>query len=248
RVGVFEPSGRAVSETLTRPIRQRALYIGLHSPAGADAVPEGAEATLEVIALDPTGTPIMAKGLRLELLRETWEYRWYSVNGTWRHKSHIRSQPIDAGTVDVGADAPANLARQLPAGRYRWEVTDPATGAQSSLRFHVGWWVEAELPDVPDKLEAALDKTSYQPGEIAKLFIKAPFSGDAEVVIASDRVLSLRALSLPAGGTTLDIPVDPSWGSGVYALVSAYRPADAPGPQQHGPGRAVGVAWLGIGR
>ena len=170
RVGVFEPSGRAVSETLTRPIRQRALFIGLRSPAGADAVPEGAEATLEVIALDPKGTPIMAKGLRFELLRETWEYRWYSVNGTWRHKSHIRSQPIDAGTVDVGADGPAKLGRQLPAGRYRWEVTDAATGAQSSLRFHVGWWVEAALPDVPDKLEAALDKPSYQAGETAKLF------------------------------------------------------------------------------
>src|SRR5438552_1508673 len=41
RVGVFEPSGRAASEALTRPIRQRALFIGLHSPAGADAVSEG---------------------------------------------------------------------------------------------------------------------------------------------------------------------------------------------------------------
>jgi len=98
---------------------------------------------------------------------------------------------------------------------------------------------------VPDKLEATLDKT-YQPGETAKLFIKAPFVGEVELAIASDRVLSLRALSLPAGGATLDIPVDPSWGSGVYALVSAYRPSDAPGPQQRGPGRAVGVAWLGI--
>jgi alpha-2-macroglobulin len=48
------------------------------------------------------------------------------------------------------------------------------------------------------------------------------------------------------GGTTLDIPVDISWGSGVYALVSAYRPSDPAGPQQRGPGRAVGVAWLGI--
>ena len=246
RVGVFEPSGRAVSETLTRPIRQRALYIGLHSPAGADAVPEGAEATLEVIALDPTGTPIMAKGLRLELLRETWEYRWYSVNGTWRHKSHIRSQPIDAGTVDAGADGPARLGRQLPAGRYRWEVTDAATGAQSSLRFHVGWWVEAALPDVPDKLEAALDKPSYEAGETAKLFVKAPFAGEVELAIASDRILSLRPLSLPAEGATIDIPVDASWGSGVYALVSAYRPSDNPGPQQRGPGRAVGVAWLAI--
>src|SRR6516225_3243070 len=237
RVGVFEPSGRAVYETVNRPIRQHPVAIGLRSPTGDDAVPEGAEAKLEVIAVDPQGSPIAANGLRFELLRESWEYRWYSVNGVWRHKADIRSQPIDTGSIDVGADAPASLARQLPAGRYRWEVTDPASGAQSSLRFHVGWWVEAELPDVPDKLEAVLDKPSYQPGETAKLFVKAPFAGEAELAIASDRVLSLRALSLPAGGTTIDIPVDAAWGSGVYALVSAYRPSDMPGPQQRGPGR-----------
>jgi uncharacterized protein YfaS (alpha-2-macroglobulin family) len=246
RVGVFEPSGRVASETLTRPIRQRPLMIGLRSPAGADAVPEGAEATLEVIALDPKGAPVAAQGLRFELLRETWEYSWYSINGTWRQKSHIRSQPIDTGVIDIGADIPAKLARQLPAGRYRWEMTDPASGAQSSLRFHVGWWIEAEQPDVPDKLEAVLDKPSYQPGDTAKLFVKAPFAGEAELAVASDRVLSLRALSLPAEGITVDIPVDAAWGSGVYALVSAYRPSDAAGPQQRGPGRAVGVAWLGI--
>jgi uncharacterized protein YfaS (alpha-2-macroglobulin family) len=246
RVGVFEPSGRAVSATLTRPIRQRPLAIGLRSPAGADAVPEGTEAALEVIALDPKGTPIAAKGLRFELLRETWEYSWYSVNGMWRHKSHIRSLPIDTGAVDAGTDGSAKLARQLPPGRYRWEVTDPASGAQSSLRFHVGWWIEAEQPDVPDKLEAVLDKPSYRPGETAKLFVKAPFAGEAELAVASDQILSLRALSLPAEGITIDIPVDRAWGSGVYALVSAYRPSDMPGPQQRGPGRAVGVAWLGI--
>jgi alpha-2-macroglobulin len=246
RVGVFEPSGRAVSATLTRPIRQRPLAIGLRSPSGADEVPEGAEAPLEVIALDPKGTMVAIKGLRFELLRETWEYHWYSVNGTWRHKSNIRSQPIDAGFVDVGTEGPTKLARQLPPGRYRWEVADAASGTQSSLRFHVGWWVEAEQPDVPDKLEAALDKLSYQPGATAKLFVKAPFAGEAELAIASDRLLSLRALSLPAEGITIDIPVDSAWGKGVYALVSAYRPADVPGPQQRGPGRAVGVAWLGI--
>ncbi len=170
RVGVFEPSGRAVYETLARPIRQRPVNIGLRSPAGDDAVPEGAEARIEVIAVDPLGAPVAVIGLRFELLRETWEYRWYSVNGVWRHKSHIRSQPVDAGTLDLGIDHAATLARQLPAGRYRWEVADPASGAQSSLKFHVGWWIEAEQPDVPDKLEAVLDKPSYQPGETAKLF------------------------------------------------------------------------------
>src|ERR1700686_411361 len=101
------------------------------------------------------------------------------MNGSWRDRSQVRDQPIETGTLDLSSDTPAPLARTLPAGRYRWEVTDGTTGAQSSLRFHVGWWVEAELPDVPDKLEATLDKTTYQPGETAKLFVKAPFAGEA---------------------------------------------------------------------
>jgi uncharacterized protein YfaS (alpha-2-macroglobulin family) len=251
RVSVFEPSGRAVNESLTRPIRTRPLAIGLRSPAGDDAIAEGQPANLEIITLDGDGKRIAAKGLRWELLRESWEYSWYSVNGSWRHRVQVRDQPLETGLVDIAGNSLATLSRTLPAGRYRWEVTDGASGAQSSLRFHVGWWVEAALPDVPDKLTATLDKTTYQPGETARLMIKAPFAGEAELAIASDRVLALRSITLPQDGTTVEIPVDAAWGSGVYALVSAYRPQSgaSPGPSgaaPRGPGRAVGVAWLGI--
>ncbi|HEX3954073.1 MAG TPA: MG2 domain-containing protein [Stellaceae bacterium] len=252
RVSVFEPSGRPVSETLTRPILQRPLAIGLRSPAGDDAIPEGQPAKLEVITLGPDGKRFATKAMRWELVRETWRYDWYSVNGRWQHRVQVRDEPIATGALETAGSDPAVLSRNLPAGRYRWEVRDTASGAISSLRFHVGWWVEAELPDVPDKLSAALDKTTYQPGDTAKLFVKAPFAGEAEVAIASDRVLSLRSVNLPAEGATIEIPVDAAWGSGAYALVSAYRPqqtAAAPGPAQatqRGPGRAVGVAWLGI--
>src|SRR5438067_3375207 len=132
RVSVFEPSGRAVSESVIRPIRQRPLAIGLRSPAGDEAVPEGQPASLDVIALD-------ADGKRTE----------------------------------------------------------------------------------------------------------------AELAIASDRILALRSISLPAGGTTIEVPVDAAWGTGVYALVSAYRPQATAAPglgpaAPRGPGRAVGVAWLAI--
>src|SRR3954469_1378091 len=135
QVSVFEPSGRAVTETLTRPIRQRPLAIGLRSPAGEEAVPEGQPASIDIITLDRDGKRTAAKGLRWELLRETWQYAWYSVNGAWRHRTQMRDQPLETGTLDIGADGAGNLSRALPAGRYRWEVTDAATGAQTSLRF-----------------------------------------------------------------------------------------------------------------
>jgi alpha-2-macroglobulin len=246
-VSVFEPSGRAISQTVTRPIRQRELAIGLHSPFDEDnAVPEGSPATLDLIAVDAAGKRVAAKGLRWELMREHWKYDWYYSEGSWRYRTTVRDEPVETGTIDIGADDPAHLARPVPAGRYRWEVTDGATGAASSLRFHVGWWVEAELPNVPDKLSVTLDKKIYQAGDTAKLFVKAPFAGEAELVVASDRVLSMRSVHLPAEGATVDVPVDGNWGSGVYALVSAYRPAVVSGPEQRGPGRAVGVAWLGV--
>src|SRR5437763_9449725 len=234
-----------------RPIRQRPLAIGLRSPAGDDAIPEGQPANVEIIALDADAKRIGSQGVRWELLRENWEYAWYSQNGLWRHRTQIHDQALEAGIIDVNGADHASLSRKLPEGRYRWELRDDATGAQSSLRFHVGWWVEAALPDVPDKLEATLDKPSYQAGDTAKLFVKAPFAGEAELAIASDRVLALRSFSLPAGGTTIELPVDAAWGTGIYALVSAYRPqaaaAPAPGPAaSRGPGRAVGVAWLGV--
>ena len=250
-VDVFEPSGRPIVATLTRPIRERAVTIGLRSSSGDDAVPEGQPAKLDLIALDNAGKRIAAPGLRWELLRETWQYDWYSQNGMWRHRVQVRDVPIDSGTVDIAAGGMASLSKALPPGRYRWEVTDASSGAQSSIRFHVGWWIESELADVPDKLTATLDKTTYQPGETAKLFVKAPFAGEAELAIASDKVRSLRSFTLPEGGTMLEIPVGNDWGSGVYALVSAYRPPAPPaaggtGTSARGPGRAVGVAWLGI--
>jgi alpha-2-macroglobulin len=246
RVGVAEPSGRAVGETITRPIRTRPLAIGLRAPQGDEAVPEGQESSVEIIAVDPAGRRIAARGLRWELLRESWQYDWYSVNGIWRHRRQVRDTPIETGTLDIAADAPGSLSRNLPAGRYRWEVTDADSGAQSSLRFHVGWWVTAEMPDVPDRLEAVADKTLYRPGETATLFVKAPFAGEAEIAIASDRILAMRSISLPEGGATVEIPVDSGWGGGVYALVSAYRPSAFNAPQRRGPGRAVGVAWFGV--
>jgi uncharacterized protein YfaS (alpha-2-macroglobulin family) len=250
-VSVFEPSGRAIVQSLSRPM-VRPITLGLRTSSGDDAVPEGGAAKVDIIALDGGGKRVAAAGLHWELLRETWQYDWYSQNGMWRHRTQIRDVPIDSGSIDIAAGGAGSLSRNLPAGRYRWEVADIATGAQSSLRFHVGWEVEAELPDVPDKMTATLDKTGYQPGETAKLFVKAPFAGEGELAIASDNVISLRPFTLPEGGTTLEIPIEGNWGSGVYALVTAYRPpapaaaGSAGGISARGPGRAVGLAWVGV--
>src|SRR5204863_10020984 len=125
QVSVFEPSGRAVIESVTRPVGQPQLAIGLRSPAGDDAIPEGQPANAELIALDADAKRSGSQGLRWELLRENWQYSWYSVNGSWRHRTQPRDQPMETGPLDIGSNAMAALSRNLPARRHRLELPEP---------------------------------------------------------------------------------------------------------------------------
>ncbi len=78
--------------------------------------------------------------------------------------------------------------------------------------------------EAPDTLRVASDQQNYAPGDNARLRIEAPFAGEALIAIATDRIVSTQPVQVPAGGTTVEIPVKAEWGAGAYALVTAWRP------------------------
>jgi uncharacterized protein YfaS (alpha-2-macroglobulin family) len=122
-------------------------------------------------------------------------------------------------------------------------VSDPKSGAASSVRFYSGWSASS-AGDRPDRIPVAADQPSYAPGSLARVRIKPDASGKALVVVAGDRIFSSRLIDLPVNGTTVDIPVSADWGAGAYVLVTAYRPlADVKGRE---PVRSIGLAWLGV--
>jgi len=63
-------------------------------------------------------------------------------------------------------------------------------------------------------------------------------------VIANDRVLATKLVSVPAEGTTIEVPVTAEWGTGAYAIVASYR-ALGDG-NDRAPVRAIGLSWLPI--
>ena len=60
----------------------------------------------------------------------------------------------------------------------------------------------------------------------------------------TDRVHLLRTLSVPEGGTDVDVPVAADWGPGAYVAVHIYHAAAD--PKSSRPSRAVGLTWVGI--
>ena len=243
RVEVYEFGGRPVIESVALPVRNRDLYLGIKPLFADDEVAENSAAEFEIIALGKDGQPVAAPALQYRLVREEWDYNWFFAEGSWDYQISIRDGDARAGSTPAGGTEPVKLSETVQWGNFRLEVYDPESGVASSLRFHAGWSAKPGSGQSPDRLQVVANKASYQPGETAEVMLRAPFAGEALVSIATDRVLSTRLVSVPAEGHAIKIEIDQSWGAGAYVLATMFRPGEA---QERGPGRAVGVAWLGV--
>lgn len=241
-LAIREPGGRATGEHVFVPLFTRPLAIGLR-PTFDGAARDGGEAGFELIVVDAQGKSQPLKGLDYRFVKDESTWQWHRRDNQWRYERINRERELSSGRIDVGSDKPAVLKQPVRWGSYRLMVRDPASGAESSLRFYGGWYGEATA-ERPDRLPLAADKAGYAVGETARVRIDSEFAGQALVVIANERVHEVRNISVPAGGTEVSIPVRAEWGAGAYALVTLYRPMrDKLG---HAPVRAVGVAWLGL--
>jgi uncharacterized protein YfaS (alpha-2-macroglobulin family) len=241
-ISIFEPGGRATRDDISLPVRPRESYVGMR-PRFDGYVQESTPAEFEIALVDNTGKRIARPGLKWELVRELYNYQWYRTANTWRWEIFTRDVPVTSGTIDVEADKLAVVSQTQSWGRFRLTVTDPVTNAQTSISYYSGW-ASSQVSETPDMVKVTADKQTYKQGETARVRIEAPFAGEATIVIAGDRVFERKLVQVAAEGTTVEIPVAADWGSGAYALVSAFRPMAQ--KNDRAPVRAIGLVWLGL--
>ncbi|HEY2874667.1 MAG TPA: MG2 domain-containing protein, partial [Reyranella sp.] len=242
---VFEPgNGRATKTEKSLPLRTRDVYLGIKSNFDGRYAREGVDTGFDIVALGPDGKQI-SDSVEYSLERITYNYQWYLTDGHWRWQSVTAERQIDAGTMLLKADAPVSFAKHLDWGPHKLTITDKRASVSTTVTFYVGWWGgDSSAEAAPDTLKVASDREKYAPGDTAKLRIEAPFAGEAVVTIATDKVYETLSTQVPAGGTTIDVPVKAEWGAGAYAVVTAWRPLAT--PAERTPVRAIGATWLGI--
>ncbi len=243
RVEVYEFGGRPVIKSVTLPIRREGMTLGIKPDFANNEVADGSEAGFEVIALDSAGQRIAQPKLQYRLVKEDWDYNWFYSGGSWDYAVTVRDGAVRTGSLDIAAATPGKIAETVDWGNYRLEVYDQASGSAVSVRFHAGWGAAPGTGDTPDKLSLTADKPLYQPGDSAEVMIRPPFDGEVLVTVATDKLIDSRVVTVPRGGKTVRIPIDGEWGAGAYVLASAFRPGEK---AERGPGRAIGVTWLGI--
>ncbi len=206
---------------------------------------EGANARFQAILVAPDGTRMAKAGVKWKLERIESDYQWYRWDGNWTYELITNAKRVAGGTVDFSADQPATIEAPTDWGQYRLTVEDDGdTPAASSVAFYAGWYRAVTSSDTPDTLQVALDKPAYRIGDTAKLKLDPRFPGIALISVIDDRLIEMKAVEVPEGGTTVDLTVTDKWGPGAYVTATLYRPMDIAAKRM--PSRALGLTWAKV--
>ncbi len=235
---ITEGSGRPVERQITRTVLPDGPMIGIR-PLFDGALPEGAEAGFQMIAVGAESLPV-----RWTLNRIDRRYQWYQQDGNWSWepvttRSRVATGEATLGTTPVALDVPVDW------GSYELRVETLGDGfAISSVGFNAGWYGATSGTDTPDVLEVALDAASYAPGDTANLRIVPRQGGTALVQVVSNRLIELQIVELGDEPVTVPLTVTDEWGSGAYVTATLIRPlSSVSGPV---PARSLGLAHASV--
>ncbi|WP_245514918.1 alpha-2-macroglobulin family protein [Jiella endophytica] len=241
---VIDAAGSPVERTKALPVAATSPRIGI-KPGFDGSVPEGSEASFDILAVGPSGEAIAAAGLKWELKKVRVDFQWYSSSGSWNYEPVKTSTRVASGTLEVSADKPASLSMPVEWGEYELSVVDPAGAAvPASVSFDAGWYVSAASLETPDVAQVSLDKPSYKVGDTAKVRIEPRFAGKAEIFVMDERIIDRTTAEIPADGGSVDLKVTRDWGPGAYVAAVVYRPMDLGAKRM--PGRAIGIAHVSV--
>lgn len=238
-----EGGGRAVERDIELPVATQGPRIGIDPQFEDGQVPENSQAAFQAIAIDGNGARIDMAGVSWSLVRIERNYQWYRQGDSWNYEVVDFTTEIADGTIDIDADNPAQIEAAVAWGRYRLDLIG-ADGAETSVLFNAGWYVEAKSLETPDGLEIALDKDSYEVGDTAQLRLSPRFAGQALITIGSERLIDTMTATVGADGATVPLEITEDWGAGAYVTATVYRPAGEGTSRM--PARAIGVKWLSV--
>ena len=236
---VTDLNQQTVSESRAFVQQSSDFYFGLRR--FDSVVKEGEPLPIELIAVRPDGKPLdHAARATLRLTKINWQTNRLATAGdTTEFDSRARLQVVwerELATVPgLGGNRKPNVATLPDAvagkpGEYLLEVIGKDGGGHeilTSLAFDVSGEAETDWNyRNPYAIELVADKDSYEPGQIATLFVKTPIAGDALVTVERAQVLRSFIVPLTGNAPSVQVPIVETDSPNVFVSVMLLRGAE----------------------
>jgi len=211
-------------------------------------VPENGLAEFDVVYANPQGEKLAAQHLDVRLIHERRDYFWsFSDSEGWQSRYDQKDLQEDEQRITIAAGGSQKISFPVEWGTYRLEV-HAGENIVSSVRFNAGYWWQDNTDGTgalrPDQVKLKIDKSAYQPGDTAKVQVESPAAGKGYLMVeSSSGTLWWQPLDVPAGGATIDVPINESWKRhDLYLSAIVVRDGDKANGTT--PKRAVGLLHL----
>ncbi|QGG80199.1 hypothetical protein GH975_06265 [Litorivicinus lipolyticus] len=238
-----ELSGRITRQATSTLVATQPRWVGVKPVDGARWYATNSQPQYSVMVADSFTGQAHDGGVRWRLIKEDWDYYWYTQNGDWNYSVTYQDVGIrDSGTVMVENGLGTLTLPPLAYGRYKLELM-PSVGQPTQTRLQVGWWsTSGANAAIPDTLDMAVSNPTPAAGQAVTVTLEAPFNGRAEIMVVGEGVHQTLDVALVDRKAEISV-TPPESADQVYILAKAYRAGQ---PDAPGPSRAVGAAHLTI--
>ncbi|MDF7648904.1 alpha-2-macroglobulin [Erwiniaceae bacterium L1_54_3] len=262
QASLLETGGRPVTRRTTQSIWPAPALPGIRPLFNSESVydyrtdryrdeptvPENGLAEFDVVYANPQGEKLAAQDLDVRLIHERRDYYWsFSDSEGWQSRYDQKDLQEDEQRINIAAGGSQKISFPVEWGTYRLEV-HAGDNIVSSVRFNAGYWWQDNTEGTgalrPDQVKLKIDKSAYQPGDTAHVQVESPAAGKGYLMVeSSSGTLWWQPLNVPAGGATIDVPINDSWKRhDLYLSAIVVREGDKANGTT--PKRAVGLLHL----
>ena len=209
------------------------FYVGVQTRAYVGE--ENKSSTIDLIAVDWDGNRLPNKSLEVSVVRREWENKFVPNEfggGDWQYTQ--KDVPITTSTVTTDDKGEATFDYVPPqAGSYKITVKAVDAGNRE-IRASVFQWVTGRefvswRRENNDRVSLISDKSSYVPGETAKILIPSPFQGEHWALITVERggILQKQLVKITSNSQIYELPITSDLAPNVYVSVVLIKGQDA---------------------
>ena len=203
-----------------------------------------------LVVLDMQGQPVANQPVSVEMV----EQRWFSVvrkddNGVSSWETSVKTIPVGTATAITSAEGLASVEFTPPiGGQYKVTVTTLDEKKRPSAASTFLWVASREYvpwPQTNDRsFKLIADKSSYKPGDVAKILIAQPFEGENYALITTERghIYEKQVVKLTSNSTIYELPITSGMAPVMYVSVMIVKGAGEATP----PDFKMGLVRLNI--